>query len=45
MICSLMVCLASTVCERPCFADVITGNQANNVTDNIFQKIGVNLHQ
>ncbi|KAL3157791.1 hypothetical protein ABBQ32_012215 [Trebouxia sp. C0010 RCD-2024] len=25
--------------------DVITGNQANNVTDNIFQKIGVNLHQ
>lgn len=26
-------------------ADVITNNQANNVTDNIFQKIGVNLHQ
>ncbi|DBA86203.1 hypothetical protein WJX77_005918 [Trebouxia sp. C0004] len=25
--------------------DVITNNQANNVTDNIFQKIGVNLHQ
>lgn len=25
--------------------DVITSNQANNVTDNIFQKIGVNLHQ
>jgi len=26
-------------------ADVIINNQANNVTDNIFQKIGVNLHQ
>ena len=26
-------------------ADVITNNQDNNVTDNIFQKIGVNLHQ
>ena len=32
---------------HPCSvdADVITNNQANNVTDNIFQKIGVNLHQ
>jgi phenylalanyl-tRNA synthetase alpha chain len=26
-------------------ADVITGHPYNNVTENIFQKIGANLHQ
>lgn len=26
-------------------AEVITGHPANNVTDSIFEKIGVNLHQ
>ena len=37
-------CIIVFTCTEP-YADVITSNQANNVTDNIFQKIGVNLHQ
>jgi hypothetical protein len=31
-------------CRRRRRADVITGDPHNNITESIFQKIGVNLH-
>jgi len=41
---SQMVNLASNSNYLPLCAEVITGDPANNVTDNIYEKMGVNLH-